>query len=106
MEWTLENPGESGFGDVGAVIGATYPEELARLRQLLPEVFFLVPGFGAQGGTARDIAGEFRQDGLGALINSSRGILYPYAPEDPNWEICIKNATNQTITQLRDAYNL
>src|SRR5260370_824758 len=72
--WSRENLGRCGFGDVGAVVGATYPVELTQLRQLLPEVLFLVPGFGAQGGTAADVLPAFRGDGLGAIVNSSRGL--------------------------------
>src|SRR5207245_10755618 len=71
-EWAAENIGESGYGDVGAVVGATYPEELRALRALMPEVIILVPGFGAQGGTAGNVAAAFHPNGLGAVINSSR----------------------------------
>jgi orotidine-5'-phosphate decarboxylase len=99
--WARENLGACGLGDVGAVVGATYPAELARLRQALPEVIFLVPGFGAQGGTAADAAPAFRPDGLGAVVNSSRGILFPFAPNDPGWEGKIEAATRATIALLR-----
>lgn len=98
--WAQENLGNCGLGDVGAVVGATYPSELAELRQLLPEVIFLVPGFGAQGGKADDVASAFRADGLGAVVNSSRGILFPFAPEDPQWEQRIEEATTATIAAL------
>jgi orotidine-5'-phosphate decarboxylase len=98
--WARENLGESGLGDVGAVVGATYPSELAILRKLLPEVIFLVPGFGAQSGTAADVAPAFRSDGLGALINSSRGILFPFSPDEPRWEARIEEATRATIAAL------
>ncbi len=99
--WSRENLGSSGFGDVGAVVGATYPAELAALRRLLPEVLFLVPGFGAQGGKADDVQPAFRPDGLGAVVNSSRGILFPFQPDDPAWERRIEDATRQTIQALR-----
>jgi orotidine-5'-phosphate decarboxylase len=99
--WSRENLGSSGFGDVGAVVGATYPAELAALRRLLPEVLFLVPGFGAQGGKADDVQPAFRPDGLGAVVNSSRGILFPFQPDDPAWERRIEDATRQTIQTLR-----
>jgi orotidine-5'-phosphate decarboxylase len=98
--WACENVGACGLGDVGAVVGATYPEELALLRQALPEVNFLVPGFGAQGGTAADVAAAFRADGLGAVVNSSRGILFPFAPADRDWEQRIEAATRATIASL------
>jgi orotidine-5'-phosphate decarboxylase len=98
--WSRENLGACGLGDVGAVVGATYPAELATLRQLLPEVIFLVPGFGAQGGKAGDVAPAFRSDGLGAIVNSSRGILFPFLPEEPRWEERIAEATRATIAAL------
>jgi orotidine-5'-phosphate decarboxylase len=99
--WNQENLGQCGLGDVGAVVGATHPVELQRLRQLLPNVWFLVPGYGTQGGTAADVAGAFRNDGLGAIINSSRGITFPFQPSDPHWERAIANATAQTIEALK-----
>jgi orotidine-5'-phosphate decarboxylase len=98
--WSRENLGQSGLGDVGAVVGATYPAELAALRKLLPEVIFLVPGFGAQGGTAEDVRPAFRA-GLGAVVNSSRGLLFPYKPDDPAWERKIEDATRETARMLR-----
>lgn len=64
-----------GYNEVGAVVGATYPEEQRVIRELLPRAYFLVPGYGAQGATAKDIANAFNDDGLGAVINSSRGIM-------------------------------
>lgn len=71
--------GAAGFGPAGAVIGATYPKQLEQLRALMPKSIFLVPGFGAQGGTAADVVPAFcRKSGYGALINSSRGIMYAY----------------------------
>ncbi len=86
-QWGTELPGQYGYSGVGAVVGATYPEQLAALRQRLPHTWFLVPGYGAQGGGARDVAGAFDANGLGAVINSSRGILCAWkkegcAPED------------------------
>jgi orotidine-5'-phosphate decarboxylase len=101
--WARENLGACGQGDVGAVVGATYPAELAALRRALPEVIFLVPGFGAQGGQAADVAPAFRDDGLGAVINSSRGILFPFAPAEPRWEQHVEAACRQTIAALTAA---
>ncbi len=99
--WTRENLGQCGFGDVGAVVGATYPAELAELRKALPEVIFLVPGFGTQGGTGEDVAAAFRPDGLGAVVNSSRGILFPFAPDDAAWEAKIEAAAKAMIAAIR-----
>jgi orotidine-5'-phosphate decarboxylase len=103
QSWTQENLGRCGLGDVGAVAGATHPAELARLRQQLPNVIFLVPGYGAQGGTAADTAAAFLPQGLGAVVNSSRGILFPFHPEDVAWEAKIDTATRQTIRALTEA---
>jgi orotidine-5'-phosphate decarboxylase len=100
-QWTGECVGECGLGDVGAVVGATHPAELAAIRQLLPQCWFLVPGFGAQGGTVADVAAAFRADGLGAVINSSRGITACFASAEPGWEAAIENTTRTTIAALK-----
>lgn len=73
--------GACGLSDVGAVVGATYPEEARALRALMPDNFFLIPGYGAQGGSARDAAAGFRADGRGAIVNNSRGIIFAYKQE-------------------------
>lgn len=69
------------YSNVGAVVGATYPEMSAILRKLMPNTYFLVPGYGAQGGTAQDLKPCFNEDGLGAIVNSSRGIIAAYKQE-------------------------
>ncbi len=66
------------YSNVGAVVGATYPEMSARLRKMMPHTYFLVPGYGAQSGTAEDLRCCFNEDGLGAIVNSSRGIIAAY----------------------------
>jgi orotidine-5'-phosphate decarboxylase len=68
--------GQGGYGAVGSVVGATYPSQLAELRAQMPHSWFLVPGYGAQGAGAADVAGAFDQDGLGAIVNNSRGIIF------------------------------
>ena len=73
--WGEELSGRCGYSAVGAVVGATWPEEGARLRALLPRTFFLVPGYGAQGATAQDLRGCFDAQGKGAVINASRSLL-------------------------------
>jgi orotidine-5'-phosphate decarboxylase len=98
--WARESRGECGLGDVGAVVGATYPAELARLRQLLPEVIFLVPGLGAQGGTVADVAAAFRPDGLGAVVNSSRGVLFPFEPSARDWKDRVAAAAREAAASL------
>ncbi len=79
--WGKETIGEYGYSAVGAVVGATYPEQLKELRQRLPHTMFLVPGYGAQGGGAAGVAGAFDEHGLGAIVNSSRGIMCAYQKE-------------------------
>jgi orotidine-5'-phosphate decarboxylase len=95
-----ENLGSRGYGDVGAVVGATYPAELAALRAAMPEVLFLVPGFGAQGGAASDVTPSLRADGLGAVINSSRGITFPCPPSTVDWETHVEKATRAALAVL------
>ena len=72
---------DGAYSNVGAVVGATYPEMSAILRKLMPNTYFLVPGYGAQGGTAKDLKPCFNEDGLGAIVNSSRGIIAAYKQE-------------------------
>ncbi len=74
--------GESGYSNLAAVVGATYPKELKEIRSQLDSVFFLIPGFGAQGGEAADIKAGFDEDGRGAVVNSSRGINFAYIKEE------------------------
>ncbi len=74
-QWGSKTENHYGYSRVGAVVGATYPEQLAEMRQKMPHTFFLVPGYGAQGGGAKDVAGAFDANGLGAVVNSSRTIL-------------------------------
>lgn len=77
--WNRDHIGESGYGLCGSVVGATYPEHMRHLRQIMPSSLILVPGYGAQGGDAEAVRSAFKADGTGALINSSRGICFPKA---------------------------
>ena len=77
-EWGADCIGASGYSAVGAVVGATYPEQGKILRKLMPKSFILVPGYGAQGGQGKDLVHFFNEDGLGAIVNSSRGIIAAY----------------------------
>lgn len=81
-KWNSDTIGKSGYGAVGAVVGATYPEQAQILRKLMPQSYFLVPGYGAQGGGAKDVVPCFNEDGLGAIVNSSRGIMCAYKKGD------------------------
>lgn len=80
VEWGADCM-DGNYSNVGAVVGATYPKMGAVLRKLMPKAFFLVPGYGAQGGTAEDLKVCFNEDGLGAVVNSSRGIIAAYRQE-------------------------
>jgi orotidine-5'-phosphate decarboxylase len=99
--------GTCGYGCVGAVVGATYPEQLSELRRLMPHTWFLVPGYGSQGGSAADVARAFDARGLGAIVNNSRGIIFAqerpeYARFGPDrWQDAVEAATRDMIDQLR-----
>jgi orotidine-5'-phosphate decarboxylase len=107
-----ETMGQSGYGTIGAVVGATYPDQLAELRGIMPNAYLLIPGFGSQGGTAADVAGGFDDSGLGAIVNSSRGIIFAHSrPEyekygDAKWQQAVEAATRDMIEQLRANTNV
>ena len=103
-----ETAGNCGYGIVGAVAGATYPRQLAELRAAMPHTWFLVPGYGAQGGSAADTAGAFDEHGKGAIINNSRGIIFahsvkPYSERfgPSRWQEAVDSAARDMIAQLR-----
>jgi len=102
--------GKAGYGSIGAVVGATYPQQLAELRAAMPHTWLLVPGYGSQGGTAADVAAAFDARGLGAIVNNSRGIIFAYArPEyagrfgEARWQEAVEAATLDMINELRSA---
>jgi orotidine-5'-phosphate decarboxylase len=104
-----ESAGRSGYGIVGAVVGATYPEQLAELRAEMPHAWFLVPGYGSQGGTAADVALAFDAQGLGAVINNSRGIIFAHSRPEyrerfgaGQWQWAVEAATREMIAALGD----
>ncbi|MDE6874550.1 MAG: orotidine 5'-phosphate decarboxylase, partial [Lachnospiraceae bacterium] len=80
-EWGEGCVGACGYSAVGAVVGATYPQQGRVLRALMPKAYILVPGYGAQGGKGKDLIHFFNKDGLGAIVNSSRGIIAAYKQE-------------------------
>lgn len=99
--------GTCGYGAVGAVAGATYPEQLSELRAAMPHTWLLIPGFGSQGGAASDVAGGFDSEGLGAIINSSRAIIFAHARSEyaerfgaARWQDAVEAATQDMIAQL------
>lgn len=104
--------GANGYGPVGAVVGATYPEQLAELRSAMPGTIILIPGFGAQGGAAEDVAGGFDADGNGAIVNNSRHIIFAYQRKEyaethaaSRWQDAARAAT-QTMNQQLNAVRM
>lgn len=99
-QWGAEHCGpKSHLSCIGAVVGATYPEELHYLRSLMPKTPFLIPGYGVQGGTAKDVKNGFLADGTGAIINSSRGIIY--ASHGNDWQEAARKAVEKMAGELR-----
>lgn len=93
--------GESGYSLLGAVVGATRPEDAARLRTIMPRQIFLVPGFGAQGGGAEDVRACFNADGKGAIVTASRSIIYAYENQPTgDWRDAVAAATRDMIRQI------
>jgi orotidine-5'-phosphate decarboxylase len=101
-EWGAESRGKYGYSRVGIVAGATYPEQLGELRKELPHTFFLVPGYGAQGGGAQDVAPAFDGHGLGAIINASRSIMTAWQKTGAEEKDYAKAAAAEAI-RMRDA---
>ncbi|KAB8296606.1 orotidine-5'-phosphate decarboxylase [Bifidobacterium apri] len=103
-QWGAGSLGASGYSRVGAVVGATHPEQGKRLRERMPHTFFLVPGYGAQGGTAQDVAGMFDANGHGAIVNSSRGIIGAWRKSGAyNAGMSADDALALVATSARDA---
>jgi orotidine-5'-phosphate decarboxylase len=84
--------GHRGFSSLGAVVGATKPQDAARLRELMPRQIFLVPGYGAQGATASDIMPCFDQHGRGAIVSASRSVIFAFKPGDGAWRDTVREA--------------
>ena len=103
-KWGEDTRGKYGYSAVGAVVGATYSQQLGELRNALPHTFFLVPGYGAQGGGAKDVAPAFDKAGRGAVINSSRGIMCAYKKGDYAETDYAKAAREEAI-RMRDEIN-
>lgn len=100
--WGEELMGETGYSGVGAVVGATYPDQLTELRKALPHTFFLVPGYGAQGGSAANLAGAFDENGIGAIVNASRSIMCAYKKEENCDEKDYAAASRREAIRMRD----
>jgi len=105
-EWSERTKCSCGYGSVGAVVGAQAADVMAALRRLMPAALFLVPGYGAQGGGAEQVAAAFDRTGLGALVNSSRAILFPAGPDGrageslASWQAAVRDALARMIDDL------
>ncbi len=109
-EWSSQLMGEKGYSYIGAVVGATYPEQGRALRRVMPKSFILVPGYGAQGGTGKDLIHFFDDNRLGAIVNSSRGIIAAYQNEKYsrfgtyNYADASRQAVIDMITDIDQAF--
>ena len=93
--------GESGYSSIGVVVGATKASEIARLRKILPRSLFLVPGYGAQGGSAEDVRGCFDEYGRGAIITASRSVIYGFDEGDGDWVDGVRHAARLFHEEIR-----
>ena len=107
-EWGKDLRGEYGYSSISTVVGATYPKQLEDLRKVAPHTFFLIPGYGAQGGKAEDIALGFDKNGIGGIVNSSRGLMCAYKSDlwkDKYTEEEFAKATRAEAIRMRDELN-
>lgn len=106
VEWGNQCMGDT-YSNVGCVVGATYPEMGKVLRKLMPNTYILVPGYGAQGGKGADLVHYFNEDGLGAIVNSSRGIIAAYKQEKyaKYKEACFEEASRQAVVDMLEDIN-
>lgn len=107
-KWGEDLRGEYGYSSVAAVVGATYPKQLEEIRKEAPHTYFLIPGYGAQGGKAEDIALGFDKDGLGGIVNASRSLMCAYKSD--KWKDKFKEeefaeATRAEAIRMRDELN-
>ena len=94
--------GTSGYSSLGAVVGATKPDDARRLRERMPRQVFLVPGFGAQGGGVADVLPCFDSSGRGAIVSASRSVIYAFEGEQGSWKASIERAAARFATELSD----
>ena len=103
-EWGRDNIGDRGYSAVGAVVGATYPEDIPKLRELMPHTMFLLPGYGAQGARPQDMAPAFDANGHGAVVAASRKIVLAHGdPANQMWEHAIETAVREANEELAAA---
>ena len=101
-QWGEKTQNSYGYSRVGAVVGATYPQQLSEMRQKMPHTFFLVPGYGAQGGGANDVASAFDKNGLGAIVNSSRASLTAWKKAGTDGKDFAQQARKAALTMKED----
>jgi len=101
--WNEQTVDTCGYSPIGAVVGATFPEEAKLLRKVMPKAYFLVPGYGAQGASGKDIVHCFNEDGLGAIVNSSRGIIFAYLKSDLDYKAAARQAVIDMKTDINSA---
>ena len=107
-KWGEKLRGEYGYSSISAVVGATYPKQLKQIREIAPHTFFLIPGYGAQGGKAEDIALGFDSNGLGGIVNNSRGLMCAYKSDlwkDKFSEEDFAKTTREEAIRMRDELN-
>jgi orotidine-5'-phosphate decarboxylase len=107
-EWGKNLTGHHSYSKAGAVVGATFPEQGRALRKRMPHTFFLVPGYGAQGGAGKDLKGFFDKNGLGCIVNSSRGIIAAWQKDKRFGENNVGDAAREAVlamkADLREAF--
>lgn len=107
-EWGKEAIGKYGYSSIGAVVGATYPNQAKLLRTIMKRAYILVPGYGAQGGTARDCANSFQKDKLGAIVNASRSVMCAYKSDiwkNKYTEEKFADASRAEVIRMKDDLN-
>ena len=102
-EWGLNSIDSDGYAAVGAVVGATYPAEAAKLRRIMPHAYFLVPGFGAQGAKPQDVVACFNPDGLGAVVNSAREIIFAFTKRGGDYRTAARSAALEAQQSINRA---
>jgi len=102
-EWGLSSLDSDGYSAVGAVVGATYPAEAAKLRKIMPHAYFLVPGFGAQGAKPQDVVTCFNNDGYGAVVNSARDIIYAFTKRGGDYKMAARSAALEATQSINKA---
>ena len=104
-KWGEDLIGTNGYSSIAAVVGATYPEQLEQIRKIAPHTYFLIPGYGAQGGRADDIALGFDNNGLGGIVNASRSLMCAFKTNDKYEEKDYAKATREEAIRMKEELN-